>query len=131
MAWATPKSWASSDVITSPHEELNRIEGNNKYIKDELDWTRIGVQTHKTDWALADAPTTAQAQNIDDNIREIAQMYHLPYTIRNWSGIVRADWVCLNDWEGTLLSVKPIADLGEASLRFCGTMATGEDGDIY
>ena len=129
MAWTGNKSWSPSDVIESPADELNRIEGNQEYLESALDFTRISNQTHKTDWTMADYPTAAQAQNIDDNIRELATMYHLPFATRNWSSLVRADWQLWTDWERTQATAKTIADL--AAPTYCGTLSTGEDGDIY
>lgn len=132
MAWSTPKTWARTDIIAEPHTELNRIEGNCKYIYDlYIVWAGIPAQTHKTDWAQTSIPTTAQAKNIDDNIRNFAAAAGLAYTTRDWGSIVKADNLLLNEWEDTLAAMKPIADLAAASLDYCGTLYTGEDGDIY
>lgn len=132
MAWITPKSWVSSDTIADPAAELNRIEGNTKYLYDLLvTFALIAAQTHKTDWVMANEISTAQAKNIDDNLHAMADMYALPFTHRDWTGVVVADYRVWNEWENVLAAVKPIADSVGNQLIYCGTFYAGEDGGIY
>lgn len=132
MAWVSPKSWVSSDIIADPAAELNRIEGNTKYLYDLLAvFALIAAQTHKLDWVMTDYSTAAQAQNIDDNLREMAEMYGLPFTARDWTGVVVADYRLWNEWESLLAAVKPIADNAGNQLVYCGTFYSGETGGLY
>lgn len=126
MAWATPKSWKASDTIADPAAELNRIGANGEYIYTGLSaFSNISAQTYKTDWDATDYITTAQAQNIDDNIRELARMYNHPFTYRDWAGAVRADWLCLNEWENTLLACYDEATTGSTYVQLCGEFNCG------
>lgn len=132
MAWVAPKSWVSSDTIADPAAELNRIEGNTKYLYDLLAvFALIAAQTHKLDWVMTDYPTAAQSQNIDDNLRAMAEMYGLPFTARDWTGVVVADYRVWNEWESLLAAVKIIVDYLPGQFIYCGTLYAGEDGGIY
>ena len=127
MAWGGVKSWVSSDTIAAPETELNRIEGNIKAIYDLLTpYTIVAAQTHKVDWAQTDYPTTAQAKNIDDNIKAFYDLYCLTFTGQDWTGIVFADWRQLNYWETKIQTMYTQALALEATIRLCGSFNCGE-----
>lgn len=133
MAWVTPKSWVSTDIIADPAAELNRIEGNCKAVYDLLAmFSVMSAQTHKTDWSFpASEITTALEKNTDDNIAVFADLCGLTFTARDWAGVIFADYRLMNEWELTLALCYALVLSIMDSLRYCGTFSCGEDGDIY
>ena len=76
LMWQTPKTdWMSVDVYLA--EDLNRVEGNTKYLRNKL--LRLGYFepeiTTKTNWTQEDVLFAEDFNRIENNIKKIADVY--------------------------------------------------------
>lgn len=88
--WQQPKTdWTSVDVYLAA--DLNRVENNTKYIRDEVVASGYAVPelTYKTDWTQEDILFNDDFNRIEGNIKTIADVY---FTGLEWEAL-KNNWV--------------------------------------
>lgn len=88
--WQQPKmDWTSVDVYLAA--DLNRVESNTQYIRDEVIASGYTVPelTYKTDWKQEDILFNDDFNRIEGNIKTIADVY---FTGADWEEM-KTDWV--------------------------------------
>lgn len=101
--------------------DLNRIESNSLYIRDELLKYGYSVEIDaKTDWVMEDVPTRQQADRIRQNVMKLRSGY---YTLPGSPGIRFSDyldWSDANSLEQNLANIDTLLSWMGAGFRRCG-----------
>lgn len=108
--------------------DLNRIEGNCKYLAEMLH--SCGYTAHisliKTDWTMADFPTLSQFTRIRDNITELMRAYAQAEDMPDMRSDDRTDYIDVNNMEFDLDRINHmIADM-RAIYVYSGEFYGGE-----
>ena len=106
--------------------DINRIEGNIKYLSDELSKLCYFPNTISKTWDVSGLPDIENISRIIQNVAKIISAYHqngtapsLPETLLTYEEV--------NDLEHNLYLIKGILDDMITSFRECGTFNCGED----
>lgn len=106
--------------------DINRIEGNIKYLSDNLSKLCYFPNTISKTWDVSGLPDIENISRIIQNVAKIISAYYqnstapsLPETLLTYEEV--------NDLEQNLYLIKEILDDMITSFRECGTFSCGED----
>lgn len=82
----------------NPGYDLNRIEGNCKYLADLLNGYGYSVSiTTKTDWTDDEFPFLADLTRIKQNVDSLIEAYHEQGGTAAWSDYAMLTWAALSE----------------------------------
>jgi hypothetical protein len=131
-SWTTPKTdWDVSDYYN--YSDLNRVESNTEYIKDEL----VALGYSPTLSTITTTRTNASIDFYDDinrvesNIKALADASYTPLTWEtpktSWVSVIDPfDYSDANRLENNLSNLKTMVENIEAELEYCGILICGE-----
>lgn len=136
MPWQTPKvNWTESDFYN--FNDLDRVESNTAYLAGALsDYSgRPIVITVVTNRDVKRFEFFDSLNRIEGNIQTLANNFFEPTGWErpktNWKSGAPFDWRDARRLEKDLQLIYDLLNKAIDSLKYCGTFAAGEDGDIY
>ena len=123
------KAWSYGQVVDKPDEELNRIEENTEYIVDGLPWVDWPALSYKYDRIMTDYISADEIDNMENNCKEIAIRYHLPFNHKPFIAGTNVNHLDFNRWEQTVAAMVWLVERGDQN-ECCGTFNCGQGGLI-
>lgn len=104
--------------------DINRIEGNIRYITDKLNFWGYKTETECKTWELKDIPTVNDVNRILTNLRILVTAYHKKRNISDipWNMINFRD---INAIEENLFYINELIEIMIKSLQKCGMFKSG------
>lgn len=131
----TPKTdWTTSDYYNAV--DVNRVEANTQHIAQLLEsvgYTPV-LSNVVVDWTIEGIPYLIGINRIESNIEALAEAFITPLgwgTTKNWSVSNGFDCNDANRLERNLQLINDLLLKAIDNFRYCGTLATGEEGEIY
>ena len=126
--------WILADITGNPivvydlkgcvnTRDLNRIEGNIKYLADKFTQYQYSTDTSSKSWKDSGLPTDRDVSRILYNVKSLLEVYHLD-TERSVP-MDMSQYYEINTIENNLSTIKKLLDCMVNSFKKCGTYQSG------
>ena len=125
-------------------EDLNRIEGNYRYIMEQLEGAAVYIPhtyrrrqekqiqadgtvttTTYTDWQEQNLPWLSEINRIRANYTALVRLFLVGLGLPVFPESLYLDWQEVNDWERVAAVGKEMTENMEKEYIYCGTMNSG------
>lgn len=104
--------------------DINRIEGNIKYLADRMESYSYSPNIHSKRWSRVDLPNQNDMSRIIENIRALIGAFYPPHSPPELPTTMLS-YIDINAIEENLFLLKQMLDCMESSFRKVGTIKSG------